>query len=227
MFFFPVGCLLLGLFVLFFPIICLLLFFNVVTFSFERLGVSPELAMIVLLLTLIGSVINIPVSKRTIEYSRDARFGWFQIPVQRESGLAINLGGAIIPAALSLYLLTRSPLLPALVSTALMILICKFLARPVLGRGLAIPMLIPPLFATLFAVVLAGEFAAPVAYISGVLGTLIGGDLLNLDKTRRSGSGIVSIGGAGVFDGIFLVGVFSVILTAMCLPPTPFQLPTV
>jgi uncharacterized membrane protein len=227
MFFFPVGCLLLGLFVLFFPIIFLLLFFNVVTFSFERLGVSPQLAMIVLLLTLVGSVINIPVGKRTIEYSRDLRFGWFQIPVQRESGLAINLGGAIIPASLSFYLLTKAPLLPALISTALMILICKFLARPVPGRGLAIPMFIPPLFATLFAVVLAGEFAAPVAYISGVLGTLIGGDLLNLGKARRLGSGIVSIGGAGVFDGIFLVGVFSVILTAIWLPLSPFQLPTI
>ena len=31
-------------------------------------------------------------------------------------------------------------------------------------------------------------------------------------------AGIVSIGGAGVFDGIFLVGVFSVALTAFTLP---------
>jgi uncharacterized membrane protein len=227
MFFFPVGCLLLGLFASFLLIILLLLFFNVVTFSFEKLGVSPQLAMIVLFLTLIGSLINIPIGKRTTEYTRHVRFGWFEIPVQEESGLAINLGGAIIPAALSFYLLTKAPLLPTLISMALMILICKFLTRPVPGRGLAIPMFIPPLCAALFAVLLAGDFAAPVAYISGVLGTLIGGDLLNLGKAKRLGSGIVSIGGAGVFDGIFLVGVFSVILTAIPLPSSLFQLPTI
>jgi len=226
MFFFPIGCLLLGLFVLFFPVVLLLVFLNVVTFSFDRLGISPQLALLILFLTLVGSVINIPLTKRTVEYTRELQFGWFQIPVRRESGLAINVGGAIIPAALSCYLLFKVPVLPALVSTLLMIIICKLLAKPVPGRGLAIPMLIPPLFATLFAILLAGEFAAPVAYICGVLGTLIGGDLLNLRKARGLGAGVVSIGGAGVFDGIFLVGIFSVILTAIYLPPvTPFRLP--
>lgn len=225
MFFFPVGCLLLGLFILFFPIILLLFFFNVITFSFSRLGMSPELAVTVLLLMLVGSVINIPLTRRTVEYSREIQFGWFRIPVRQESGLAINLGGAAIPAALSIYLVSRAPLLPVLVSTVLMIIICKFLTRPVPGRGLAVPMFIPPILATLFAVLLAGEMAAPVAYISGVLGTLIGGDLLNLNKAKRLRAGIVSIGGAGVFDGIFLVGVFSVVLTAIYLPSTPIQMP--
>jgi len=75
-------------------------------------------------------------------------------------------------------------------------------------------------------VALVGEMAAPVAFISGVLGTLIGGDVLNLSKARRLGAGIVSIGGAGVFDGIFLVGIFSVMLTAIYLPfTTPWQTP--
>jgi len=226
MFFFPMGCLLLALFVLFFPVILILLFFNVVTFSFSRLGISPETAVTVLLLMLIGSVINIPLTRRAVEYSRVLEFGWFQIPVRRESGLAINLGGAIIPTALSIYLLFRAPLLPVLVSTVLMIIVCKFLARPIPGQGLTIPMFIPPIVATFMAIVLAGDMAAPVAFISGVLGTLIGGDVLNLAKARRLGAGIVSIGGAGVFDGIFLVGIFSVILTAIYLPfTTPWQTP--
>jgi len=226
MFFFPIGCLLLGLFILFFPVVLLLLFLNVITFSFERLGITPQLALLVLFSTLIGSVINIPITKRTVVYSRELQFGWFRIPMRRESGLAINVGGAIIPAALSCYLLFQVPRFPAVVSTLLIIIICKFVAKPVPGRGLAIPMFIPPLFASLFAVLLAGEFAAPVAYISGVLGTLIGSDLLNLRKARRAETGIVSIGGAGVFDGIFLVGVFSVILTAIYLPiVAPLRLP--
>ena len=213
-FFFPLSCLLLGLFILLLPILFLLVFFNIVAFTFEKLGISPELALLILLLMLIGSVINLPLTKRTIEYTREIRFGWFQIPVRQESGLAINLGGAIIPVALSCYLLFKVPLWPVLAATVLMVIICKFLTKPVPGRGLAIPMLIPPLFATLFAILLVRDFAAPCAYISGVLGTLIGGDLLNLGKARRVGSGIISIGGAGVFDGIFLVGIVSVILTA-------------
>jgi uncharacterized membrane protein len=226
MFFFPVGCLALGLFVLVFLVLSLLIFFNVVTFSFEQLGVSPQLAVFILLFTLAGSVVNIPVTRRSVEYSKEVSFGWFDRPVRQESGLAVNLGGAIVPAGVAIYLLFRAPLLPTLISTVLMIVICKFLTKPVPGRGLALPMFIPPILATLFAVLLAGEAAAPVAYICGVLGTLIGGDLLNLGKARKLGAGIVSIGGAGVFDGIFLVGVFSVALTAIYLPSGPLQLPT-
>ena len=218
MLFLPVGCLLLGLFLLLLPLLLILFFFNIVAFSFERLGIPPQGVFLLLFFILVGSLINIPITRRT-RYSREVRFGWLRVPVRQETGLAINLGGAIIPAALAIYLLFQVPLLPALIATALMIIICKFLTRPVPGRGLAIPMLIPPILSTLFAILLAGELAAPVAFISGVLGTLIGGDLLNLGKARRVGGGVLSIGGAGVFDGIFLVGVFSVLLTAITLPP--------
>lgn len=142
--------------------------------------------------------------------------------MRQEYGLAINLGGTIIPTGVSIYLLFKAPLLPTPLATALMILICKFLTRSVPGRGLAIPMIIPPVLATAFALLLGGDFAPQVAYISGVLGTLIGGDLLNLGRARKLGAGIVSIGGAGVFDGIFLVGILSVVLTAIS---TPFSIP--
>lgn len=222
MFFFPIGCSILALFILFFPIFLLLLFLDVVTFGFERLGISPGVTVALLLAMLIGSIINIPISMRTVEYSRYCYFGWFQVPVRQEYGLAINLGGTIIPTGVSIYLLFKAPLLPTLLATALMIMICKFLTRPVPGRGLAIPMIIPPVLATAFALLLGGDFAPPVAYISDVLGTLLGGDLLNLGRARKLGAGIVSIGGAGVFNGIFLVGIFSVILTAIS---TPFSIP--
>jgi len=93
-------------------------------------------------------------------------------------------------------------------------------------RGARCALFRSPGLSTLLAVALVGEMAAPVAFISGVLGTLIGGDVLNLSKARRLGAGIVSIGGAGVFDGIFLVGIFSVMLTAIYLPfTTPWQTP--
>ena len=46
------------------------------------------------------------------------------------------------------------------------------------------------------------------------MGVLIGADLLNLHRIRRF-QGMISIGGAGLFDGIFLVGIVAVFLTAL------------
>jgi len=118
---------------------------------------------------------------------------------------------------ISFYFLYRSwqagfSLAAVLMATILMIIVCKFLARPVPGRGIALPAFIPPLFAVLFAFLLAPEFAAPTAFISGVLGTLIGADILNLRRIQKISPGYLSIGGAGVFDGIFLVGIISALL---------------
>ncbi len=55
----------------------------------------------------------------------------------------------------------------------------------------------------------------PLAYISGSLGTLIGADLLNLDKLQGLGAPIASIGGAGTFDGIFLTGIVAVLVASL------------
>ena len=215
MFFFPLGCVVGLLFLLALPIIFILIFFNIVAFSFEELGLPPGIAILILFLTLVGSAINIPLTKRKIEYVRDTTpFGFFRVPQVKSSGLAINLGGAIIPVCLSAYLLTIVPSLwPILAATAAMTIITKFLARPVPGVGIGLPMFIPPIFAAILAILLAREFAAPCAYIAGTTGTLIGADLLNLKKVKKLG-GVASIGGAGVFDGIFLVGIISVLLTA-------------
>ena len=57
--------------------------------------------------------------------------------------------------------------------------------------------------------------AAPPAYISGSLGTLIGADLLNLDKLQGLGAPVASIGGAGTFDGVFLTGIAAVLIASI------------
>ena len=56
--------------------------------------------------------------------------------------------------------------------------------------------------------------AGVVAYISGAMGTLIGADLMHLKDLRRMGPGVLSIGGAGVYDGIFLAGLIAAFLAA-------------
>ncbi|MEO2169160.1 MAG: DUF1614 domain-containing protein, partial [bacterium] len=81
------------------------------------------------------------------------------------------------------------------------------------GVGIAIPILVAPLVAAGAAFLLAPGSPAPIAYVGGTLGTLIGADLLNLRSIRLLGAPIVSIGGAGTFDGVFLSGLLAVLLS--------------
>lgn len=56
--------------------------------------------------------------------------------------------------------------------------------------------------------------ATQIAYIGGTLGALIGADLMNLRKIAGVGP-VVSIGGAGTFDGVFLTGLMSVLIVLL------------
>jgi uncharacterized membrane protein len=59
---------------------------------------------------------------------------------------------------------------------------------------------------------IAPENSAPLAYICGTMGVLLGADLLRLNDIRKIGTPVASIGGAGTFDGIFLTGIVAVLL---------------
>ncbi|MDI6591578.1 MAG: DUF1614 domain-containing protein [Patescibacteria group bacterium] len=220
MFLLPVGCLIFLLFILFLPILFLLGFFHIATIGFEKLGISSQMTIFLLLAILIGSGINIPLTKKKLVYKEKTHFfGLLKVPRFEVEGIAINLGGAIIPILLSFYFLYLGfkagfELQPVLIATILMIIICKFLARVIPGIGIALPFFIPPIFSAIFALILAPGFTAPCAFVAGVSGTLIGADILNLRKAQKAG-GFISIGGAGVFDGIFLVGIISALLAGI------------
>lgn len=201
--------------ILLFPFLIFVLFFQVATFSFAKLGLSPQGAVLLFSLSIIGGIINIPVSRRRFVAEEERFFFPFLFyypPRVREQIIAVNVGGAVIPVLFSLYLLERTPLWSALTAVIIVTIVAKALARPVPGVGISLPAFIPPLVAAAAAVLLAGKDAAPVAYIAGVWGTLIGADLLNLYRFRELGAHVLSIGGAGVFDGIFLVGVVAALL---------------
>jgi uncharacterized membrane protein len=87
------------------------------------------------------------------------------------------------------------------------------MSRPIPGLGIGMPMLVAPLTAALVAIPLGGEYRAPLAYIAGSLGVLIGADVLRLKDIRKLGAPLASIGGAGTFDGIFMTGLVAVLLT--------------
>jgi uncharacterized membrane protein len=130
--------------------------------------------------------------------------------------IAVNIGGAVIPTVMSLYLLAKYRIWGAgLLATAGVSLVCYMLAHPVRGLGIAEPVFVPSLAAAIVAVLLSRAHAAPLAYIGGSLGTLIGADLLNLDKVQGLGAPVASISGAGTFDGIFLIGILAVLIASL------------
>jgi uncharacterized membrane protein len=134
--------------------------------------------------------------------------------------IAVNVGGAVIPGLLSLYLLARNRLWGlGLIAIVAVTVVCHILAEPVPGLGIALPVFVPPASAAIVALLLSRRYAAPLAYIGGSLGTLIGADLLNLGKVQGLGAPVASIGGAGTFDGIFLTGILAVLLASIFSPP--------
>jgi len=138
--------------------------------------------------------------------------------------IAVNVGGALIPFLLSLYLVFKMKLYGrALLAVSVVAIIVHTMAHPVRGVGIAEPIFIPPLVATVVAFLISQAHAAPLAYVGGSLGTLIGADLLNLGKITGLGAPVASIGGAGTFDGIFLTGILAVLIAAIMTGKRPSQ----
>jgi uncharacterized membrane protein len=190
-------------------------------YAYAKMGVKRRYVFIILLLSLLGSYINIPVAQLPGEQVVTGRevtyFGMrYVIPmVEKWPGtiIAVNVGGAVIPTLLSLYLMVKNRLyVQSLVGVVIVAAIAYWLAEPVKGMGIAVPIFIPPLVATGTALLLRRQSAPPLAYIIGSLGTLIGADLLNLGNLQGLGAPVASIGGAGTFDGIFLTGILAVLL---------------
>jgi uncharacterized membrane protein len=196
---------------------------NAIALAFAQIGIPGHYIFAALLLTLAGSFINIPVKRipqdRMIAASRVQYMGFrYRVPAfrKKETLLAINLGGAVIPILISGYLLFKTGLWGrAAVATALMVLVTYRLAKPVSGLGIALPAFLPPILAALAAVIISNQHAPVIAYVAGTLGTLIGADILNLNKITKLGAPVAAIGGAGTFDGIFLNGILAVLLSAL------------
>jgi uncharacterized membrane protein len=199
-------------------------------YAYQRLGINARVAFLLLLASLIGSTINIPIAhfpERQVIAGHVIQFYGLQyiVPAVVEwpgTIIAVNVGGAIVPTLLSLYLLIRNRIwYSGFLAVAAMAALTHYLAYPVPGLGIALPVFVPPISAAVIALVVSPLDPAPLAYIGGSLGTLIGADLLNLGKIQSLDAPIASIGGAGTFDGIFLAGVLAVLFAALIGPSGP------
>ena len=204
-------------------ILVLSLMLQVGSYTFYRLGISPGAALLLLAASLAGSAINLPLARLRNQVAETSRavtvFGVrYFIPVltRRNTTIAINAGGALVPIGLSAYLIVHDSIgWQALAAIVIVALATHLIARPVPGLGIAVPALLPGVFAALTAIVIHPTAVAGLAYAAGTLGTLIGADLTNLHKVRRLGAPLVSIGGAGTFDGIFITGIVAVLLASI------------
>lgn len=187
---------------------------------FEKMGLSRTGAYVLLFGSLLGSGINVPLFRIRAERgpNMDAPAArdllGREIPFTGFTRIAVNLGGCLIPVTFCIYLLINSPMPTprVLLAVALVSAACYWSSRPLPGVGIGIPFLVAPLSAAVAAVVLAPDQSAPLAYVGGTLGVLIGADLLRLGDVRKLGAPMASIGGAGTFDGIFITGIVAVLL---------------
>ena len=203
---------------------------RILRYAYMKLGVGPGAAMFLLFGTLIGSYFNLPVAvlpgKPVMSGQIVDFYGMrYVVPVVVSwpgTVLAVNVGGAVIPTMMSIYLMIRYQLwLKAAMAVAVVAFVIHAMATPVPGIGIAVPVFAPVVITAIVAFILSREYAAPLAYISGSMGTLIGADFLNLDKITNLGAPVASIGGAGTFDGIFLTGILAVLLAAIATPSRP------
>jgi uncharacterized membrane protein len=208
------------LFVLFVVIVALIEI-GVVHYASERLGIGQRRVFGLLLLCLLGSYVNIPIAKLPPERVESDKvvvyYGVpYVVPVVHnwpQTIVAVNVGGALIPTCLAVYLILKNRLyLKSLLGVLLVTIVVHELAHPIRGVGISVPIFMPPICAALAGLLLSREKSAPLAYISGTLGTLIGADLMNIGRLPGLGAPVASIGGAGTFDGVFLTGILAVLL---------------
>ena len=228
MLYIPIALVFFLAFLFLFAVLVGLIQIGILQYVFESTGVSRRYLLALLLFSLLGSYVNIPIAHLPGGHQRAGEvvefFGMqYVVPVVVNSPgtvLAVNLGGAVIPFILSMYLMVKNRLYEeSLLAVGVVTLVVHAMARPVPGVGIAVPIFIPPVVTAIVAFALRRWNPAPLAYIAGSLGTLIGADLLNLNKVRDLGAPVASIGGAGKFDGIFLTGVVAVLLTSILSGP--------
>ena len=206
-------------------LVCLPLFvqLGLISLAFDKLGLSMSQGLLLLFASLFGSALNMPVitiqaERPELDTSKPGLRRLLRLPPLPFTGqtlIAVNVGGCLVPIVFSASLISRFPLAiqDMVLAIAITTAICYAASRPVPGIGIGMPIFIAPITAAIIAMMIGGELAAPLAYICGTLGVLIGADLLRMKDVAQLGAPIASIGGAGTFDGIFLTGIVAVLLT--------------
>lgn len=201
----PFSPLRLLLFILALAFLIIFVQIGLISVAFDKLGLSKESAYLLLLCTLVGSLINLPLFSLKADSAVPPRvpmglMGWpfFRFPPIADKVLVtVNVGGAVVPVAFSLYLITHNPLnlLQVAIAVTAVAIIAHAISRPIPGAGIGMPTLLAPIAAALFASFLDPQQRAPLAYIGGTLGVMIGADLIRLMNASGEHRPVESVSG--------------------------------
>ncbi len=178
----------------------------VLSTAFEEVGFNKLEASIIVFGCILFGLINFPIF------------------VYKNWIIAINLGGALLPTIISIYLIfSRKVIIRSLLG---MIIVAYFAYEVTFvtkeGVTSTFPYwLIPPIIASLYSIIVSiknKKKAASIAYSSGTIGVIIGADLLHLKELleiKIKEMTVASIGGASILDMVFLTGIIAVLIDAL------------
>ena len=203
------------------PLLALYFGYLIITKAFNNMGFTSFEALIIVFVSfLLGS----GIVDEYIGFS----FSNIHLFVYGSWIVGINAGGAVIPIILSIYLSVKNKLQLSriLLGTIIVAVITYFVTEPIPQKGIVAKFpfwLLPVFFASLASIILSWKDkrkAAPLAYISGTMGVLIGADflhLISLIETEIQTTRNAVIGGASVFDMVFITGILAVIVDGILL----------
>lgn len=191
------------------------------------LGISPKIFFITITAILILQAFEIPLY-RTRTKKPDYTSGEasllgevYSVPLEEElkigeqriyyTTVTLNIGGFILPLIIALRLLYITPMLEVILITLIMIIATNLLSEPKSGVGITVPKSIGLLTVPL-ALILAPQSIAPVIFVSGILGILIG-MTTQLYSIKERGSAYVNLGGIGSFQAIYITVLLSVMFS--------------
>jgi len=185
--------------------VSILIYFGLAQRVLDRMRLSDRAALGIIALLAVGSFIDIPLSTGRYDVS-------------------VNLGGALVPLGVAIYLLTRAgsgrewgrALLAVVITGAVIFGVGNLMGRAEIepgGRffGYLDALWVYPIIGGLVAYI-AGR-SRRSAFIAATLGLMLV-DIAYLIWLVYTGApaGRVAIGGAGAFDGIVLAGIVAVLL---------------
>lgn len=176
-------------------VVAVLVYFGVAQRVLDRMGLTDRVALLFIAAMFFGSYLpDIPLTET----------------------LAINVGGGLVPIALSLYLLFRADtarersraIIATIIAAAAIYGAMKILPTEPTFSLFLDPMYIFALLAGLIAY-LAGR-SRRSAFIAGTMGIVLTDIIARLEVALTGGRTTTVIGGAGIFDTVVLSGIIAV-----------------
>ena len=203
-----------------FPILIFYFIYLIFTKAFRYMGFSSVEAIIIVLVSILLGFPIIIFGHNISNINIFSYNGWI---------IGISTGGAIIPILLSIYLIIKKKIRLKYVGIGIFIvtIVTYFVTSPEPDKGIVsyFPYwLLPAFFASITSIFLLWKDVikgAPLAYVSSTFGVLIGADFLHLPDLlkyppTKLGTRAI-IGGAVIFDMVFLTGVLAVIVYGLLM----------